>query len=713
MKRIAACRTTSRARACGPRSSGRTSDTPSTNGGTQSQREHRAGHGDDLQRGVLARSLWQECSARGRDSSRWQRTSLGVSLAGTVRAGPSGLPKPCPAAGWVRESPGGRRLRTRFDVTMIAAPTSSDGSVSAIRLEDLALVGNCQIAALIERRGAIVWCCMPRFDSEPIFGALLDEQNGGRFTVEPARGGAGTQRYLENTNVLETRFDDEDGSFRLLDFAPRFSLYDRMFRPTQLVRIVEPLEGSPRVCVRCEPRLGWSRHEPVAQHGSNHVDYGGFDSNLRLTTDVPLAYLDARPFVLAGRRHLVLSWGAPIEEPLQPLCDRFLAETVRYWQRWVKHCNIPPRYQREVIRSALVLKLHCYEDTGAIVAAMTTSIPESPASGRNWDYRHCWLRDAYYALGAFRRLGHFEERERFLSYLVDVVAGTPDLHLAPLYRIDGTSDLHERVLEGWPGFAGHGPVRIGNGAAMHAQHDVFGEMVLALAPIFLDDRFSAERSETTLDVLERLARKAISVVGSPDAGIWEYRTEWKPQTFSSTMCWAAADRMATVAARHRPAVASEFRHAASRIREEIAARAWNPELGSFVASYDGTDLDASLLQMATLRFLPADDPRLHGTIDAIERSLSKDGWLFRYRVDDGFGAPEVAFVICTFWLVEALAIVGRSALPSTPVIPRRRARRSPNHCVSARGRRSPTCVRWETPAARWARTYDDSCWERR
>jgi GH15 family glucan-1,4-alpha-glucosidase len=526
-------------------------------------------------------------------------------------------------------------------------------------LEDLALIGNCQISALVQRTGAIVWCCMPRFDSEPVFGALLDEDAGGHFTIGPADGRPGVQRYLENTNVLETTFDSADGSFRVLDFAPRFSQYDRMFRPTQLMRIVEPLRGTPRVCVRCEPRLGWSRNVPVALHGSNHIDYDGFGSKLRLTTDVPLAYLDGRPFVLGSQRHLALTWGAPIEEPLQPLCDRFRSETARYWQRWVKHCNIPPRYQREVIRSALVLKLHCYEDTGAIVAAMTTSIPESPGSGRTWDYRYCWLRDAFYALGAFRRLGHFEEREQFLVYLLDVVGGTSDLDLAPLYRIDGKSDLDERILESWPGYEGHGPVRVGNGAAAHAQHDIFGEMVLALAPIFLDDRFSAERSESTLDVVERLARKAMNVVGSPDAGIWEYRTEWQPQTFSSVMCWAAADRMATVAARHRPAVAAEFREAAAKIHDDIAARAWNPAMTSFVASYGGSDLDASLLQMATLRFLDAGDPRLHSTVDAIAKALSRDGWLFRYRLDDGFGRPEVAFVICTFWFVEALAIIGR------------------------------------------------------
>jgi GH15 family glucan-1,4-alpha-glucosidase len=312
-----------------------------------------------------------------------------------------------------------------------------------------------------------------------------------------------------------------------------------------------------------------------------------------------------------------------------------------------------------VIRSALALKLHCFEDTGAIVASMTTSIPEAPGSGRTWDYRYCWLRDAYYVLGAFRRLGHFEERENFISYLLNIAAGTPDLRLSPLYRVDGRSDLDERTLDGWPGFEGHGPVRVGNGAARHAQNDVFGEMVLALTPVFLDDRFSAERSKDAMGLLERLARKAISVAGTPDAGIWEYRTEWKPQTFSSLMCWAAADRMARVAARHAPAQEGEFLAAADRIRREIIDQAWRPDLGSFVGTYGGGDLDASLLQIASLRFLPSDDPRLSGTIDAIRGALSRDGWLFRYRLDDGFGQPAVAFVLCTFWLVEALAATGR------------------------------------------------------
>jgi GH15 family glucan-1,4-alpha-glucosidase len=545
-----------------------------------------------------------------------------------------------------------------------------------VRLEDLGLVGNCQFSALIEKTGAVVWCCLPRFDSEPVFSTLLDDERGGRFVIGPADGGSGVQRYIGNSNVLETRFETPTGEFRVIDFAPRFLQYERVFRPTQLFRIVEPVSGTPRIRVVCEPRLGWSRGAPLELCGSNHVRYEGFASPLRLTSDIPLSYLNGQPFTLTDKRHLVLASGAPVEEALPPLCDRFLNETLRYWQRWVKHCNIPPLFQSEVIRSALALKLHCFEDTGAIVAAMTTSIPESPESGRTWDYRHCWLRDSYYVLDALRLLGHFEEREHFIQYLLNIAGGSPDLALPPLYRIDGSSELAEKRLDDWPGFEGHGPVRVGNGAAVHSQNDIFGEMVLALSPIFLDERFSAERSPATLDLLRRLARRAVTVFGTPDAGIWEYRTEWKPQTFSSLMCWAAADRMAGVAALHDKGAEQEFRSAAHRLREELIAKAWNESLGAFAGSHGGAELDASLLQMATLRFLPSADPRLSRSIDAIWSGLSHKGWLFRYRIDDGFGHPTVAFIICTFWLVEALAAIGKKD-EATKVLEHARSALSP------------------------------------
>jgi GH15 family glucan-1,4-alpha-glucosidase len=527
-------------------------------------------------------------------------------------------------------------------------------------LEDLGLIGNCQFSALVERSGAVVWCCLPRFDSEPVFSTLLDAREGGVFLVGPAGGELGVQRYLDNSNVLETTFEAPGGAFRVRDFAPRFIQYDRPFRPTQLIRIVEPLSGTPRIRVHCRPRLGWSKQPAPETRGSNHVRFQGFPEQLRLTTDIPLSYLSGQPFALTDRRHLVLSWGSPVEEPLPGLCSRFLQDTLRYWQRWVKECDVPPLFQQEVIRSALALKLHCFEDTGAIVAALTTSIPEAPGSGRTWDYRYCWLRDAYYALSAFRLLGHFEEREQFVRYLINVASSTPDLDLAPLYRIDANEDLDERVLENWPGFNGEGPVRVGNAAARQRQNDLFGEMVLALSPVFLDERFSAERSPATLDLLGRLARKAVAVAGTPDAGIWELRSGSRVQTFSSLMCWAAADRMANVAARCCRDEEAGLRSAAGRIREEILARAWSAEAGSLAATYGGADLDAALLQTASLRFLPSDDLQLHKTVEAVRRDLSRGDWLLRYRTDDGLGRPTVAFVLCTFWLVEALAMLGRA-----------------------------------------------------
>ncbi len=525
-------------------------------------------------------------------------------------------------------------------------------------LNDLGLIGNCQVAAHIDRSGSVVWCCLPRFDAEPIFGALLDP-DGGHFRIGPASGGQGTQRYLHNTNVLETRFDGPDGSFRVIDFFPRFEQNGRSFRPTQLMRIVEPLSGTPHVSVDISPRLGWSKVVPASVVGSHHVQWQGYTAPLRLTTDASLARLSGQPFALTATKYFVLAWGAPVEEELGPLCERFRASTEAYWRTWVKHCDVPAWWQNEVIRSALVLKLHCAEDTGAIVAALTTSLPEAPGTGRTWDYRYCWLRDAYYALDAFRLLGHFEEREQFLGFLLSLVGSSTDLVLNPLYRLDGSSELTERVLTNWKGYRDEGPVRIGNGAATHLQHDVYGEVVLALSPLFLDARFHDQQTASTFDLLARVARRGIALAGTADAGIWELRTEWTPQTFSTLMCWAGADRMAGLSRLHRPALEAEFRTAADRLRALVRDTCVDTERRTLVARPGSRDLDASLLQALPLRFFRKDDPLVSGTIDAVVADLSIDGWLQRYRSDDGFGSHRVAFTICSFWLVQALTTAGR------------------------------------------------------
>lgn len=527
-----------------------------------------------------------------------------------------------------------------------------------MRLEDLGLVGNCQFAALIHANGDVVWCCWPRFDSEPIFGRLLDPE-GGRFTVGPADESLGRQQYLDNTNVLETVFDAPGGRVRVIDFAPRFERHGRIYRPVQLIRIVEPVSGSPQIRVRCEPVLGWSKTQPQMTPGSHHLQFAGHASDVRLTTDLPLSYLDGRAFSLPGRHYLALTWGEPIEQSLPGYCEDALQHTMRHWRHWVKHCDIPPQYQREVIRSALALKLHCFEDTGAIVASITTSIPEAPGTHRNWDYRYCWLRDAYYVVDAFRLLGHFEEREAFVAYVLNTASRNPDLSLSPLYTVTGEGDLPERIETGWAGFNGDGPVRVGNEAASQVQYDVFGELVLALAPIFHDERFKAERTPATLDFLFRLTERAIAVSGMPDRGIWEYRKESTPQTFSNLMCWAAVDRAAAIAAVHAPVRADALRAAADKQRDTIIKRAWSESRGSYVGAYDSDNLDASLLQMAPLRLFPTTDPRLRKTVETVWHGLTHNGWLMRYRDNDGLGETTVAFVLCTFWLIEALVLIDR------------------------------------------------------
>lgn len=543
-------------------------------------------------------------------------------------------------------------------------------------LAQLGLIGNCQLAAHVRCDGDITWCCMPRFDSEPVFASLLDPHKGGRFGINASIHTEGMQRYLPNTNVLETTIIGPEGKFRIIDFAPRFIQYDRAFRPKMLIRIVEPIEGTPRIRVTCDPALGWSGERPKRYEGSHHISFHGFDSEVRLTTDIPLTYLDGDAFALTGRRHFVFTWGTPVEEPLTPLCERFLSDTIKYWQQWVRRCSIPLRFQDEVIRSALALKLHCFEDTGAIVASLTTSIPEAPDSGRTWDYRYCWLRDAYYTLDAFRALGQFEEREEFVNFLLNITASSPNLELAPLYRIDGRSNLDETVLNDWEGYPGGRPVRVGNAAATHQQHDVFGEMVLSLSPMFLDARFRDHVTPDVLSLVRGLAKRAYQVAGQPDAGIWEYREQWRPQTFSALMCWAAVDRMALIARTFAPAEANDFMNQASELRSMILNHAVHPTRSCLVADFGGSEVDAALLQAITLGFLPSSDLRVHATVDAIRHDLNFHGWLRRYRTNDDFGEPQVAFMLCGFWLVEALARIGRDA-EATAMLEQIRSIRAP------------------------------------
>jgi GH15 family glucan-1,4-alpha-glucosidase len=528
--------------------------------------------------------------------------------------------------------------------------------------QGLGIIGNCSYSALL-KEGSVEWLCWPRPDSSFVFGPLLDREQGGVFTVEGVDATEVRQEYIENTNVLRTVFRGPGGEFELIDFAPRFQLYDRYFKPQMLVRIMRPLSGEPRARVHCKPVYEYGLIESRFWRGSNHIEYTGFPTPVRLTSSVPLTYIeDQRPFLLEQDRHLVLTWGEPLEAGLEETAERFLERTLDYWRRWVKGTRIPRDYQREVVRSALALKLHQYEDTGALLAATTTSLPEYPGSGRTWDYRFCWLRDAYFTLNALERLGHSEEMELFLEYLRNICEERGGV-LQPAYRINSDSQAPERVLDHLAGYNGDGPVRIGNQAFEHVQNDVYGEMVLAVSRLFLDTRFTGEiPPRTAADMVASLVDQIDARLDEPDAGLWEFRGRTRLHSFSVLMHWAGARRAVEVA---EALEADELGARAHRVERRAAklleTRCWNDEIGALTQVAGEPQLDAALLLAVHLGYLGPDDPRATSHVDAIRDGLSVDGGLLRrYTAPDDFGDTQAAFTVCTFWLVEALALIGRT-----------------------------------------------------
>ncbi len=531
---------------------------------------------------------------------------------------------------------------------------------------DLGLIGNGRIGALIDEQAEIVWCCLPRFDGDPVFCSLLREHSAGEdfgyHTVELLDRVASEQAYLTNSAILVTRMTDARGAVvEVTDFCPRFHQYGRMFTPMMWIRQVRRLKGSPRIRLRIRPAYDYGLHRCPVTCGSHHIRYIGPDWVFRLTTDTSLtAILEETPFFLEDKVTLIFGSDETIPEAIGELARRFFEETLSFWQGWVRDIAIPFEWQEVVIRAAITLKLNTFEDTGAIVAAMTTSIPEAPGSVRNWDYRYCWFRDAYFVVNALNRLGTTQTMERYLGFLVNVVAGAADGWIQPVYGIDGRAHLDEREIDSLPGYRGSGPVRIGNEAYAQVQHDVYGSAVLAVAHVFFDRRLVRRGDETLFRRLESLGETAVSVHDQPDAGLWEMRGRQRIHTFSAVMCWAACDRLAKIAAELGLSERSvHWRQWADRIHAVICRRAWDKHKQTFVAAFDGEDLDASVLLLHDIGFLAANDPRFLKTVSAVERELRKGDYVYRYVEADDFGVPENAFVVCTFWYIYALSALGR------------------------------------------------------
>ena len=532
---------------------------------------------------------------------------------------------------------------------------------------DLGLIGNCRTNALINRDGAIVWWCYPYFDSDPLCCSLLEPTaEGPAFGMIDVPFDGSTQvsqSYDTNSAILFTRLADAAGNaIEVIDFAPRFELHGRMFSPSMLVRIIRCIAGRPRIAIRVRPASGHGEKRATPRVGAHHISYAGTSQAMRLTTDASISsVLDERPFFLSGSVTLLMGPDETVDGSPAEIGRAFHENTRRYWHRWVRNLAVPFEWQEVVIRAAITLKLNAFDDTGAIVAAVTTSIPEAPGSGRNWDYRHCWLRDAYFVVNALNRLGATSTMEKYLDYILNIIADTRDAPLQPVYGIRREALLEESIAPGLGGYRGMGPVRIGNLAYLQIQNDVFGAAVLASTHAFFDERLERPADRRIFNDLERLGHQAVLNYNVPDAGIWELRGVKRVHTFSSVMCWAACDRLASIARRLGLLERATFWAAqAESIHAVICAAAWNEALGSFASTFGGDRLDASLLLMVELQFLAPDDERFARTVSAIEKHLRRGDFLLRYDEEDDFGKPETAFLVCTLWWILALAQMGQT-----------------------------------------------------
>jgi GH15 family glucan-1,4-alpha-glucosidase len=524
------------------------------------------------------------------------------------------------------------------------------------------IIGNCNFLAHVNLNTNIDWMCWPRFDSPFVFGGMLDKQKGGEFSILPIGEYTSKQVYAENTNVLRTDITCENGRYRITDFAPRFRQFDHFYKPLMLIRKIEPLEGAPRIRVKCNPVCDFGRSYQDVLQGSNHITFNGCGETMGLSTNVPITYLiDEECFALNETKYLILNYGEVWSGPIGSTCEQYLRETIEYWRLWIKHSSIALFHQTYVIRSALALKIHQYEDTGAIIAASTTSLPEFPGSGRNWDYRFCWLRDTYYVLTSLNHIGHFEEMERYFNYVTDISFSENDsFRYQPLYGITGKKDLTEEIMDHLEGYMGNGPVRMGNQASEHIQNDIYGQVSISLLPLYTDNRFVYSERKDSDKWITSILDKIERTIDERDAGIWEFRNIALVHCYSNLFQWAgcnAAEKMAKTIGD------KALEERASRLKERAAAHieaCYDPERKVYTHAVGSPYLDASTLQLIMMNYIDPASQKARDHLAALEKELKTDkGLFYRYLHEDDFGKPKTTFLICAFWYVEALACVGR------------------------------------------------------
>ena len=525
---------------------------------------------------------------------------------------------------------------------------------------DYGIIGNCKSAALVKKNSSIEWLCLPQFDSPSVFGKILDENIGGSFEIITDELYNINQKYIENTNILITYFKNKECEFEVIDFMPRYKKNEKYHNPPEIIRILKPIKGKPSFSLNYNPKLEYANGETNSYVKDKFIvsvyNKENFDTLYLYSNIDYVKILRGGKFDMTKDIFFLISYNEKLIEPSIDSCANEFDKTKKYWINW---CERTPKfsfYNDIILRSAMTLKLLSFDKTGAILAALTTSIPESIGEVRNWDYRFCWIRDASMVIRVISKLGHRKIVKDFIDFIIDLVP-EKDEKIQIMYGINKEKKLTEKFLNHLSGFENSKPVRIGNAAYKQKQNDIYGILMDAIHIELLEFPLDYDKKEDLWSIVKNIAWIVENNWQKPDKGIWEFRGEDKHFTFSKVLCWVAMDRAIKIGdiLGKKEKNWIEIR---DNIKEEIEKKAWNKSIKSFTQFYGSNSLDSSLLLMEQYGFIDSKDPRYIKTVRAIEKNLCYNGLLYRYKNEDDFGLPSSSFTICTFWFINSLYKIG-------------------------------------------------------
>ena len=527
------------------------------------------------------------------------------------------------------------------------------------------IIGNCRSAALISDTGSLDWCCLPQFDSTSVFAKLLDEKKGGSFEIRAKYNYVIHQEYYKNTAILVTRYSDGENIFEVHDFMPRYyklSGKGKYNAPPEIIRYIKHIAGTPSFSVLYDPKLeyalGTTNNYAKDDFIVSLTSKQKFDTLFMYTSFDKQAVLDGDEITLTEDGYFMICYNEKILKPTTAKMSLELERTKIYWLDWVDRTPTYKKFNDQIMRSAITLKMLTYDKTGAVLAAATTSLPETIGEVRNWDYRFCWIRDASMVIKVVSELGHKNSAKRYLQFIIDLMPDK-DEKLQIMYGINKQKKLTENTLDHLEGYKGSSPVRIGNAAYKQKQNDIYGILMDVIYEQLVKFSNDIENGEELWSITKGIVWIVEKHWREPDKGIWEFRGEDQHFTFSKVLCWVAIDRAIKVAKIFgKTRKIQKWTAIEQEIKSDIHEHAWNPDKNAFVQSYGSNHLDASVLLMESYGFIHAKDPKFVNTVHAIEEELSNDGLLYRYKNEDDFGLPSSSFTICTFWFINSLFKIG-------------------------------------------------------